>query len=597
MSRNLLTSFLITLLLLCSNSKSDGEITIESSFNPTTITSSRTSTYKVIVHGSQQGPVGSMPSVKGLRFSSPPHTLRSASFINGVPSVRFELSFTVTPEKQGTFVIPAWPIKVENNSYLVPESVLKVLPPNQQDRIREAEQRQQEQDLRQAAFLEFNTPRPYLFKGETVNAKISLYLWDRLPVTRIEQVPIKMGSGFSMTELGQPIEQRNVIKFNKTYSVYSWDFGLTGTIPGQHTISFDSTIRVRVRNNRNSPFSGPFFNDPFFGFGREDGLKISSDPINLEIRPLPTLNRPDNFQGAIGDLSITNIADSDRVSVGDPIRLICKISGSGNFGAMPAPNLSFGEQFKVGPPAFSFEGNENTKQQGTQSFEFIITPLQAGLIEIPPISFSYFNPEEEKYYSLVTNSHSLRVDPGEKWLAPDISASNMARQPVTKSTQDLLQTESEPGRWINVLATPTPHKSIIFWLCQLLPLGILIGLIIYRFKRRNPREEARRMREKQLESKAKDALRHKDISGLHQATRRRIRLRVGIACNRANTSALSSSEIISLLNRKGYSKEIVSEIIEILKTCDELEYAGEASRSSNIESTFQRSQAILKKLK
>ena len=66
---------------------------------------------------------------------------------------------------------------------------------------------------------------------------------------------------------------------------------------------------------------------------------------------------------------------------------------------MPAPKLLLGDNFKVGPPAFSFEGNENTKHSGTQSFEYIVTPLKAGLIDIPEVSFSFFNPEEEKYYT------------------------------------------------------------------------------------------------------------------------------------------------------------------------------------------------------
>ena len=57
-----------------------------------------------------------------------------------------------------------------------------------------------------------------------------------------------------MTDLSQPTEQRNVRKFNKSYTVYSWDFGLTGALIGKQKISFDSMIRIRVKNNRNSPF-------------------------------------------------------------------------------------------------------------------------------------------------------------------------------------------------------------------------------------------------------------------------------------------------------------------------------------------------------
>ena len=356
-------------------------------------------------------------------------------------------------------------------------------------------------------------------------------------------------------------------------------------------------IRIRVRNNRNSTFSNPFFNDPFFGFGREEVLTVSSDSTPLEIRALPPANRPLNFQGAIGNLSILSSIDRDRVSVGDPVRLTCKISGNGNLAAIPAPSLSLGEEFKVGPPAFSFEGDMNTKHSGIQTFEFIITPLQAGLLEIPPVAFSFFQPEEEKYYTLATDTHPLRVDPGEKWVAPPSPATGTTTQPARKSTQDLFQTESEPGDWKEKLTISDPLRSNTFWLSQLILTGILSGVIFFRIKRLNPREEARRQREKRLETKTREALKHKDVSGFHQALRRRIRLRVGIACKHPNASALSSSEIINLLNRKRYPTDLVNGIIELLKICDELEYAGGSNDVSGIEETYQKSQAILSKIK
>ena len=574
-----------------------GQINVETSFEPPTITQANSSTYKVVINGSQQSPSGAVPSVDGLRFSPQPRTLKSASFINGVPSIRFELSFTVTPERQGSFVVPPWSVKVGNQTYTVPAAKLEVLPPNQQDKIKQAQKRQQQADLRQAAFLEFSCPRSFLFEGETVQASVSLFLWERLPVTRIEEVPSKNGSGFSMTELGQPSEQRNVRRNNKTYSVYTWNFGLTAALPGLHNLSFDSMIRIRVRNNRNSTFSNPFFNDPFFGFGREEGLTVSSDSTPFEIRALPPANRPLNFQGAIGNLSILSSIDRDRVSVGDPVRLTCKISGTGNLAAIPAPSLSLGEEFKVGPPAFSFEGDMNTKYSGIQTFEFIITPLQAGLLEIPPVAFSFFQPEEEKYYTLATDTHPLRVDPGEKWVAPPSPATGTTTQPARKSTQDLFQTESEPGEWNEKLTISDPLRSNTFWLSQLILTGILSGVIFFRVKRLNPREEARRQREKRLETKTREALKHKDVSGFHQALRRRIRLRVGIACKHPNASALSSSEIINLLNRKGYPADLVTGIIDLLKICDELEYAGGSNNVSGIEDTYEKSQAILSKIK
>ena len=575
-----------------------GKVRVETSFEPTTITLSNTSTYKIIIHGSQQAPGGSVPPVDGLNFSSPPRTLRSASFVNGVPSVRFELTFTVTPQKTGTFTVPAWEVRVENETFNVPSAQLQVLPPNQKDKLRQAEQRQQQEDLRQAAFMEFSSPRPFLFKGETVEAQVSLYLWDRLPVTRIDQVPFKNVDSVSVTELGQPTEQRNVKRFNKTYSVYSWVFGLTGAIVGTHKIQFESSIRVRVRNNRNSPFNNPFFNDPFFGFGREEGLQVLSNSLNLEIKPLPQANRPDFFQGAIGNLKIQTSPDKDHVTVGDPIRLTCSISGSGNFGAMPAPVLSLGKDFKSGPPAFSFDGNEKTKQQGAQIFEYIVTPLKAGILEIPPVSFSYFNPELEEYYSIRSESHQIRVDPGEEWVQPAVNSSlDATKQTSPLHTQDLFQTESDPGDWEPTLALSEPRYSYWFWLFQVFSFILAISIGLLRLKKSSSSTKLLKQKEKLLAQKTRDSLKHKDVAGFYRNLSKGIKLRVGIACHYSNTQALSSSEVIHLLQSSSLSQEIVQEVIQVLKQCDEQEYAGSTSGKEDLEVIFHKTQSLMKKIK
>ncbi|MDC1490462.1 BatD family protein, partial [bacterium] len=156
--------FLLLPLLSFPAFSSANNIRIETLFDPPSITLSNTSTYKIIVHGSQQGPVGTLPVIDGLNFSNTPRTLRSASFINGVPSIRFELSFAVTPQKEGTFSVPNWQLDVDGKSFQAPATKLLVLPPNQVDKIRQAEKNKQEKDLKQAAFLEFSCPRPFLFK-------------------------------------------------------------------------------------------------------------------------------------------------------------------------------------------------------------------------------------------------------------------------------------------------------------------------------------------------------------------------------------------------------------------------------------------------
>ena len=120
---------------------------VESIFSPSTITLSNNSVYKIVIHGTQENPSGALPNVNGLEISNSPKTFRSASYINGVPSVRLELSFQVKPQTTGEFIIPSWPLKVGSINLQVPSAKLNVLPSNQQDKIRKDAEQKQKNDL------------------------------------------------------------------------------------------------------------------------------------------------------------------------------------------------------------------------------------------------------------------------------------------------------------------------------------------------------------------------------------------------------------------------------------------------------------------
>ena len=300
----------------------------------------------------------------------------------------------------------------------------------------------------------------------------------------------------------------------------------------------------------------------------------------MEVKPLPTANRPNGFLGAIGNFSIESTLDTKHVSVGDPIQLTCKISGEGNLAVMPAPELSLGDHFKVGPPTFSFEGDELTKYRGSQKFEYFINPSKAGLMEVPAIPFSFFDPLKEKYFSITTSKHSIRVDPpGEKWVAPSNFGTPQDGLNERVSSQDFFQTEQEPGKWVQILTISKPLSSTTFWFSQIFCILVASSILFLRIRRRDQNLELLRQKDKLLDGKIRQALKHKDSSGFHRALRRKIRLRVEIACEQPNTSALSSTEIIKLL-RKQFPENVITEILNLLKICDDLEYAQQSKHMS-----------------
>jgi len=572
------------------------QLRVESSFQPPSITIANNSVYKIIIHGSQENPQGSLPQIPGISISNSPQTFRSASFINGVPSVRLEMSFQIKPKKIGTHTIPPWTIKVGSTTLQVPGSSIKVVAANQEDKIKQQAEERQKEDLSQASFIEFINPRKFLFEGETVSGLLNLFIWDRLPVSRIERPPQKEGDAFSLTELRQPQEKRNQTKYGKTYTVFSWPTGLTAAIAGQQQIQFNTSIRVRVKSRGNSPFTSPFFNDPFFGFGREESLTVKSDLVNIEVRELPMIERPDSFRGAIGKFSCRSIPDSDRVSLGDPIRLVVEITGTGNFSAMPAPVLNSNSNFKIGPPAFSFEGNEITMHEGKQLFEYILTPLKPGLISIPVITFSYFDPAREEYFTSKTINHPLRVDPGETWVDPTPVQQQTETSDFAVSTTDLFQTENEPGEWFQNVKHKTAINSQVFWSLQSIPLFCAIGLGFYGWKRKQSGRDLFRQRQSILKKQMKESITFNDASLFFRATRERLRLEIGTFYKHPNPSSLSSNELTTLLRSSSNEEDTISEIEKILEISDDHEFAGTLKDPQSLEDLYKHINNLLKKI-
>ena len=571
-------------------------IRVESSFQPSILTLSNTTLYKIVIHGTQENPQGKIPKVSWLNLSNNPQTFRSASFVNGVPSVRIELSLRAKPNEIGEFVFPTWNLTIGQNSFVVPQASLSVLAPNQQDLVRQRELKNQQEDLSQAAFIDFSNPRPFLYEGETVAGEIQLFLWDRFPVTRIEESPVKKGDAFSMTEVSQPLEQRNVIRFNKSYSVYSWPVGLTAATAGENEISFSANIRVRSENRGRSPFNSPFFNDPFFGFARDESVRVLSEVKNIEVRPLPVEGRPSGFQGAVGSFTIRSSIDLDRVSLGDPVRLTMTLSGSGNFAAMPAPLLKQSSDFKIGPPAFSFTGNDQTKHQGEQNFEYVLTPLSAGLLNTPGGLFSYFDPIMEKFFTITGQSHAVRVDPGEKWIdATSTSSKESAGARI--STSDLFQTESEPGKWQESLATYDLSKSGMFWTLQSIPLAGFVYLIFLGFQKRNGIKTNRKQNENILLQRMKDSVDNRDSVTFFRTFRDLLRMKIGALNNHSNPSSLSSSELLAELQLKKAYLDLVDPIKGFLRKCDDYEFAGNESHSVELNSELEEAMRIYKKIR
>ena len=591
--------FMGTLSLVVSAFGQQGPIRIEANFEPAIITLSRQTTYKVTIHGSQISPVGNLPRVNGLTISNSPRVFRSASFNKGVPSVRLEISFAAKPSRVGTFSMPAWPLSVGGQSFAVPAATLRTLPPSQEDILREEIRKKEEADMNQALFLELSLSSDYLYEGQTVLSSVNLFVWERLPVTRFGQLPQKLGDAFSQSEMKQPLEKRNVPRSNKNYHVYSWPVALTAIMEGKHELHYRMAVRVRVKERTpTSPLRNPFFNDPFFGFGREEAISVTSEKRTIEVRSLPMDARPASFRGAIGSFKTQAETETNRVTVGDPLRVTFSVSGKGNFGVMPAPEIPSTDNLKIGPPAFSFEGDENLKYEGIQRFEYIVTPLRPSRMEIPVVPFSYFDPVSQSYVDASTEPHPLRVDPGETWVDPTPTEplATSEEQPP-KSVHNLFQTESEPGEWQPTLVPSSAFRSSAFWYIQFAPLVCLATLIGWQLRQKRSTKDNLSKRLAKLRQEMKASTRLNDSSRFLRAARAAIRECVGSLVDHDRPEALARDEVVAILNRFETTEEILGDVLELFEIADAREFAGDKESSLPLKGWLSRVNHLLKRIR
>ena len=567
-------------------------IRVEASFQPNSISVSSVSTYKLVIHGTQQNPQGKRPTVEGLQISNNPRSLRSANFINGVPSVRVELSFQVKPQRVGSFTIPSWILVAEGQTIPVPPATLKVLAPTQKEK-------QAQEDLRQASFLEFDLPKSYFYEGETVLGKLTLFVWDRLPVTRIENAPVKIGDSFSSNSLSKwHEEKRNVSKFSKIYSTFSWPISLTASMAGTKEISFTVNLRVRVNSRSKSPFSSPFFNDPFFGFGREESLAVKLPTKVIEVKPLPTKNRPPTFSGAIGSFRSSYYVSKEKVNVGDPVQLTFSLEGKGNFSAIPAPVIQSNKNFKVSSPVFLFDGDKTMKFEGVQKFEYILTPLRQGKLEVPSVTFSYFDPELGSYLTTPVDKSMINVEPGEQWtqVLPNNPNPISESKSPSISSRDLFQTASNPGQWKDSLQANAVDASNWFWSLQLIPFSGVCALCFLGWKKRNSTHEDLRIKKSNLTRRLNQSADHLEAKEFFRAFKDLLRTQINLKDRNCNAFALSTKELLEYLIENGKGNEVVNQIEEMLNLSDNLEFADVKAGRLDFKELKAKVASILKKL-
>ena len=442
-----------------------------------------------------------IPDVDGLTIESAgaASSSRQITIINGRRSERNSLAyrFRITPERAGTFTIP--PIKVKSDGATEITRAIRF-----QASISETG------DL---LFVELSGNQESVYVGEAID--VTLKIWIR-PFTDEEHgVTLSEGIMWSLLDEGQtnwgsfsermeeliskryrprgePVTREDGQGQRHRYYLYELETTIHPTRPGtldrqDVRVVWRYPTGLGARRNRfDELFDSPLFGDPFRPRLAVTSVRPIVGEIEVEpitVKPIPDAGRPPDYKGAVGEYRVETEATPTRVKVGDPITLRMLIGGSGRMELVRAPPLDLQgdlvRDFRVTDQELAGRVSGRIKQ-----FETTIRPRHEGVTQIPPIRFSYFDPERESFLTASSQPIEVQVEPAETLALDSIVAAN-SRAP-RNGTEDPsrlqdITNEAAPvsGKQWLTNQTPAPFLSpLLQWALALPPVLCFLSWVL-----------------------------------------------------------------------------------------------------------------------
>jgi hypothetical protein len=233
-------------------------------------------------------------------------------------------------------------------------------------------------------------------------------------------------------------------------------------------------------------------------------VALTSDALPLQISPLPTENVPAGFNGAVGRYTMNVTAGPTNVMAGDPVTLRIQISGRGSLDALAMPEQAGWDDFKVYPPTSKVSATDQLGIEGSKTFEEIVTPQNSDIKALPPISFSFFDPEQKAYRTLTQPAIPLVVRAAAPGGAPVLANATQPGHETAPAKQDILPIKQRIGSLAEI--RPPLIQRPWFLALQGVPALALFSSVIWRKRKETLANNPRLRRQRQVAQIVRDGL-------------------------------------------------------------------------------------------
>ena len=518
--------------------------------------------------------------IVGGPFSS---SSSSVQIVNGsvTKSTTHTYSFYLRAIKEGSFTIPAATITVNKKKIKSTTEEIKVV---KDTRVMSGDGSVSNNNSgTQDVFLEASPNKKTAYIGEQITLKYKIYY--TIPISQLTISKAPSYSGFWMkdvTDNNGTLQQSSIVRNGTEYHVATiQEIVLIPQKAGTLTIDpLDISCIAQIRNeNRQSRGYDPF--DNFFGdiMGSSyTNVKkdIKSQPIDIEVKALPTKDKPSSFKGAVGQFTITSSIDKTEMKSNDAFTVTYSVSGNGNIELLELPKPVFPPDFEVYDPKITTSTKNNSYGiSGTKKAEYVVIPRVSGDFTINPVELSYFDPAKNQYVILNSDKYELHVER---------SANEGSSGIIYAGGQEAIKVVGSDINHIMMIGNLKKEGSLLFgsplyFILMILMFVIFVaGLVFYkRINKFNQNQvlvrnkKATKIAKKRLQN-AYNYLKIKDSAHFYEEFSQALWGYISDKLN-ISRSQLSMDTVKEMMDGKNVPEDIVNQFIELLNNCEYARFA------------------------
>ncbi len=524
------------------------------------------------------------PNFKDFTVVMGPSQSVSESWINGVRSFSKTYGYILQPNAKGKFTIGQATIEIDGKTYKTSPIQITVTEAVSTPSIDKTTNDVAKDNLFLVA--EVSKPNPYL--NEAVSVVYRLYVGGQVALNDLRSVDTPKYPNF----WSQEIRLQNYDVENCTYDGKPFRCIVVKKIVLYPQKSGNITLEPLTLD---AILSVPTTQRDFFGrpIMEQTSRRVTAGNRTINVKPLPEEGKPDDFSGAVGEFTFNVTTSKSTLKSNESLQAKVEISGSGNLKLFEIPKLTFPPALEVYNPEKKDDISTSLSGMKGRVEEFYtIVPQFKGKYPISGVSFSYFNPNTEKYETL--KSDEIWIDVTEGPMGGNQRDTDVAKQSV--------QTQGNQFRFLQLNSDLQPigqkffFGSRAYYLWLLLPLLIIpIALIFWKIRKNKESDiegskvrAANQLAKKYL-SEAKRKINDKTTfyEALERALHNYLKAKLKI-----ETSEMSKEKITELLLAKRANASTVDDFIKLLNNCEMARYSQHHTEAS-LENDFQAAVQVL----